>query len=166
MSLAVAVALALLSVPLFITYDDDPAVRADAVVVLAGSTKRLPVALALMRRGAAPTLVVSDGLEPRNQRAVRTCTTPQAFAVVCPKPDPYSTRGEARMIAALASERGWRSVVVVTSRFHLLRARLLVERCFPGRVAMVGAPLEAWRLPFVIALEWGKLARAEAIRSC
>lgn len=166
MSLAVVAALALLSVLLFITYDDDPAVRADAVVVLAGSTKRLPVALALMHRGVAPTLVVSDGLEPRNRRAVRTCTTPQPFAVVCPRPDPYSTRGEARMIAKLASERGWRSVVVVTSRFHLRRARLLVERCWDGRVSMVGAPTSIWRLPFLVGTEWIKLARAEVIRSC
>lgn len=166
MSLAVAVTLTVASVPLFITYDDDPPARADAVIVLAGSKKRLPVALGLMRDGAARTLVVSDGLEPRNRLAVSVCTTRQAFAVVCPKPDPYSTRGEAQLIGRLASERGWRSLVVVTSRFHLLRARLLVERCFPGRVTMVGAPIEAWRLPLVIALEWGKLARAEVLRSC
>lgn len=154
------------SVPLFITYADDPAPRADAVIVLSGSKKRLPVALELMRRDVAPTLVVSYGLEPRYPRAVTVCTTPQAFAVLCPKPDPFSTRGEARLIARLAAEHGWSSIVVVSSRFHLLRARLLIERCYGGRVAMVGAPIEAWRLPIVIAFEWGKLARAEIVRSC
>lgn len=166
MVLAVVVTLVALSVPLFITYGDDPASRADAVIVLSGSKKRLPVALELMRRDVAQTLVVSYGLEPRYQRAVTVCTTPQAFAVLCPKPDPFSTRGEARLIARLAAEHGWRSVVVVTSRFHLLRARLLIERCYDGRVAMVGAPIEAWRLSVGIALEWGKLARAGIARSC
>lgn len=158
--------LAALSVPLFITYGGDPASKADAVIVLSGNKKRLPVALELMRRDVAPTLVVSDGLEPRNSRARRVCTTPQAFAVLCPKSAPFSTRGEAQLIAHLAAEHGWSSVVVVTSRFHLLRARLLIERCYNGRVAMVGAPIEAWRLPLVIALEWGKLARAGIVRSC
>jgi uncharacterized SAM-binding protein YcdF (DUF218 family) len=165
-ALVVLVALILLSVPLFITYDDDPAVRADAVIVLSGSKKRLPVALELMRRGVAPTLVVSYGLERRNPAAVRVCTTKQPFAVACPKPEPFSTRGEARLIARLAAERGWRSVVVVTSRFHLRRARMLIERCYGGRLAMVGAPIEARRLPVAVGLEWVKLARAEVIRSC
>lgn len=154
------------SVPLFITYADDSVSSADAVIVLSGSKKRLPAALALMRRDVAPTLVVSYGLEPNHPRSRRVCTTPQTFAVLCPKPDPFSTRGEARMIARLAAERGWRSVVVVTSRFHLVRARLLIERCYGGRVAMVGAPTASWRLPFLITLEWGKLARAGIIRSC
>lgn len=166
MPLAVVVTLAALSVPLFITYDDDPAARADAVIVLSGNKKRLPVALELMRRGVAPTLVVSYGLDPDHPRAGRVCMTRQAFAVLCPKPDPFSTRGEAELIARLAAERGWRSLVVVTSRFHLLRTRLLVERCYDGSVAMVGTPIEAWRLPYLIALEWGKLARAGIIRSC
>ena len=166
MVLAVVVTLIALSVPLFITYGGDPASRADAVIVLSGSKKRLPVALELMRRDVAPTLVVSHGLEPHNQPSRRVCTTPQAFAVLCPEPDPFSTRGEARLIGRLAAEHGWSSVVVVTSRFHLLRARLLIERCFGGRVAMVGAPIDAWRLPLVITLEWGKLARAGIVRSC
>lgn len=158
--------LAVLSVPLFITYGDDPAASADAVIVLSGSKKRLPVALDLMSRGVARTLVVSYGLEPRNEPARRVCTTRQRFAVLCPKPAPFSTRGEARMIARLAAEHGWDSIAVVSSRFHLRRARLLIERCFHGRVAMVGAPVTVWRLPLNIAAEWVKLARAEVIRSC
>ena len=164
--LAVAVTLATVSAVLFITYADDPATSADAVIVLAGNKQRLPVALELMRREVAPTLVVSDGLDPLNPRAKRVCTTRQAFAILCPKPEPFSTRGEARLIAGLAAEHGWSSIVVVSSRFHLLRARLLIERCYDGRIAMVGAPLEAWRLPIVIAFEWGKLARAGIVRSC
>ena len=160
------VTLATVSVFLFITYADDPAARADAVIVLAGNKQRLPVALELMRRHVAPTLVVSDGLDPLNPRAKQVCTTPQAFPVLCPKPDPFSTRGEARLIAELAAEHGWSSIVVVSSRFHLFRARLLIERCYQGRLALVGAPIESWRLPIVIAFEWGKLARAGIVRSC
>lgn len=136
------------------------------MVVLSGSKKRLPVALELMRREVAPTLVISYGLEQRNLRARRVCSTPQAFAVLCPKPDPFSTRGEAELIARLASEHRWSSVVVVTSRFHLLRARLLIERCYGGRLTMVGAPTEAWRLPHLVAFEWAKLVRAGIVRSC
>jgi uncharacterized SAM-binding protein YcdF (DUF218 family) len=82
------------------------------------------------------------------------------------RPEPYSTRGEARLAARLARARGWDSLVVVTSRFHLFRARKLFERCFEGRLAFVGASNPWLRLPLSIALEWAKLAVATTGRTC
>lgn len=164
LALAAFLVLAVASVFLFILYDDDQVTKADAVVVLAGSRLRLPVALELLDRGVAPVLVISDGLDPRSPRTVRLCR--ERAGVLCPKPDPYSTRGEARLIRRLARERGWDSIVVVSSRFHLFRARILIERCFDGRLALVGARSTWWRLPISITAEWLKLGVAEARRGC
>ena len=159
-------ALALASVPLFILYDDDRVTKADAVMVLAGEQRRLPVGLELVERGVAPLLVISDGLDPRWTRANRLCRYGDPERVVCIRPDPYSTRGEARLAARLARERGWDSLVVVSSRFHLFRARMLFERCFDGRLDLVGSPNPKLGLPVAIALEWAKLGRAAAGSEC
>jgi uncharacterized SAM-binding protein YcdF (DUF218 family) len=160
--------LAVASVALFVTYDDDPLpAEADAVVVLAGSDVRLPVALRLMKDGVAPTLVVSDGFNDEDEERRRLCTGPPTpYTLVCRKPDPYSTRGEARMIRDLARARGWDSIVVVTSRYHLLRTRMLVGRCYGGDLAMRGASDAWWYLPIASALEWAKLGFAEVVRDC
>lgn len=165
-ALTALVALALASVPLFILYDDDHVAKADAVMVLAGEKRRLPIALDLVERGVAPVLVISDGLDPRWTRANRLCRFGDPARIVCVRPEPYSTRGEARLAARLAQERRWDSLVVVTSRFHLFRARLLFERCFRGRLDFVGAANPGLRLPVAIALEWAKLGLATLRRSC
>lgn len=162
----VLLALAVASVPLFILYDDEPLPKADAVVVLAGSENRLPVGRELVEAGVAPVLVISDGLDPRWTAANRLCRFEHELRVLCPRPEPYSTRGEARMVAALARDQGWDEVVVVSSRFHLLRVRLLFERCFDGELGTVAAPNPTWRLPLSIALEWLKLGNAAVARSC
>jgi len=165
-SLIVLAALAVASVPLFILYDDDRVAKADAVMVLAGEKRRLLTALELVERGVAPVLVISDGLDPRWTRANRLCRFGDPERVVCVRPEPYSTRGEARLAARLARERGWDALVVVTSRFHLFRARILFERCFDGRLDLVGSPNPGLRLPLAVALEWGKLGVATVGRGC
>ena len=160
------VALGLVSFPLFILYDGDDPAKADAVVVLAGAKKRLPVGLELFERGVAPVLVISDGFDPRWKQANRICRNADPRKVLCPRPDPYSTRGEARMAARLAREHGWESFAVVSSRFHLLRARTLFERCFEGELAFVAAPNPRLRLPLAIGSEWAKLGVAAVRRGC
>jgi uncharacterized SAM-binding protein YcdF (DUF218 family) len=136
--------------------------RADAVVVLSGGRdSRLDPALALMRRHVAPVLVISSpAQDPKWRSARRMChARPHAypFRVLCFEAHPYSTRGEARAIARLARERGWSQVVVVTSTYHVTRARMIVRRCYRGGLAMVGAPSRWWRLPEDWASETGKL---------
>ena len=118
----------------------DSARHADAVVVLAGDHLRLGKALELMTRRVAPALVISDGLAPGWRDANRLCRGGgNRFRVLCFRPDPYSTRGEARAVARMAAARGWRSVVVVTSTYHVTRARLLFDRCVDARVSVTGS---------------------------
>ena len=141
--------------------------HADAVVVLAGDHLRLGKALELMTRRVAPTLVISDGLAPGWREANRLCRGRARFRVVCFRPDPYSTRGEARAVARLAAARGWRSVLVVTSTYHVTRARLLFDRCTQARVSVTGSTYRRSLIPLEVFLEPAKLVYALVVaRGC
>lgn len=138
--------------------------RADAVFVLAGSKKRLPVALTLMRGRLAKTLVVSaddPGNDPARY-ALCHSAKPRGYKVVCEVATPSSTRGEARLIAALARKNHWLSIAVVTSRYHIFRAHLLIRRCTKVNLAMRATDGDRWwQKALAIPLEYAKLVRAE-----
>lgn len=155
---------------LFVFPRTDRPGHADAVVVLSGGHDwRLDPALALVRRGVAPTLVISAvALDPKWRTAHRLCRDGiRGVRVLCPTPDPYSTRGEARMIARLAREHGWRKVDVVTSRYHVFRARIVIRRCYHGRLAMIGTHYPWLAAPLDWLSEWAKLIVQEtAERGC
>jgi uncharacterized SAM-binding protein YcdF (DUF218 family) len=153
----------------FVPAEDAPE-KADAVVVLSGSKhERLDRGLELVRDGVAPTLVISGGFDPRQPVANRLCRAGEGdgFNVVCFTPDPDSTRGEAQAAGRLAAERGWKRVLLVTSRFHVTRARMLFDRCMDGDVDAVGVPYPRTRIPTAIAAEWVKLGLSLTVaRSC
>ena len=143
---------------LFLWPREDHPKHADAVVVLAGDAgHRIPRGLGLVRRGVAPALVLSRESGPKWDRWRLLCGK---RSVVCFNAKPYSTQGEAETFARLAARRGWRSVVIVTSRYHVFRARMLFDRCFSGRLAAVGAGYDRKWLPLVLPLETAKLVRA------
>ena len=152
---------------LFVFPPQDQPRRADVVVVLSGSKDRLPKGLELMRSRVAPVLVISDGAVPGWPAANRLCRGGQKFSVMCFHPSPYSTRGEAHFVAALMKRRGWKRVVVVTSRYHLIRARMDFRRCVDGDVKGVGASTSLGQWIAGAIQEWPKLAYALTLgRSC
>jgi uncharacterized SAM-binding protein YcdF (DUF218 family) len=56
---------------------------------------------------------------------------------------------------------------VVTSQFHILRARIVIRRCYHGSLRMVGAPEPAWWLPRDVVNETVKLVYQEVVaRGC
>jgi uncharacterized SAM-binding protein YcdF (DUF218 family) len=144
--------------------------HADAVVMLSGERARLPKALSLIRRGVAPVLAISSVQDTPKWRQARAVCAARRYAqarVVCFRAIPYSTKGEARAVARLARARGWSSVVVVSSTFHLTRAKLLFRRCWDGRLSFVGSTSPWWTLPGHWAEETGKLAvQIVAERDC
>ena len=107
----------------------------------------------MIGEGVSDTLVISDGLDPGWEEAGRLCKSGRA---ICFTPDPYSTQGEARWIAEEAEKRGWDSVVVVTSTYHVRRARMIVERCFHGDLAVVGARPPLRNQVIGVTWEWPK----------
>jgi uncharacterized SAM-binding protein YcdF (DUF218 family) len=129
--------------------------RASAVVVLSGAKNRLTRAEELIRGGVAPVLAISSVRKtPRWRAAVRLCRAGRYFRarVLCFEARPYSTRGEAETMAKIARSHGWRSLVIVSSTFHLTRAKLLFRRCYSGRLSLVGTSTPLWQLP----AEWGE----------
>jgi uncharacterized SAM-binding protein YcdF (DUF218 family) len=169
--LVAAVALGGLTFRLFVFPATDEPGRADAVVVFAGGDgERQAEGLRLVRQGVAPVLVISDGGEPDAPRA-RLCRQPPAgVRLYCFTPDPATTRCEARRFAELAGRQGWRSLVLVTSTYHVLRAGLLLERCHDARVRRVGTPLRndhSWETGKQLAGEWLALGAVLTLqRSC
>ena len=167
--LALVLAFLGFSARLFLFPDQDSPRSADAVVVLAGGNKpRLGKALELMRENVAPVLVISDGLDPGWPEANRLCRDGgPGFRVVCFRPDPYNTRGEAEAVGRMARNRHWQKVAVVTSTFHVTRARMLFDRCVDGEVDMVAAPYAKKRTPKYVLSEWVKLTYAVTLgRDC
>jgi uncharacterized SAM-binding protein YcdF (DUF218 family) len=124
-------------------------------VLSGGRGHRLAEGRRLIEQGISDTLVISDGFDPGWVEAGRLCKNGRA---ICFTPDPYSTRGEARWIAQEARERGWDSLVVVTSTYHVRRTRMIVGSCFDGELAVVGARPPLGNRSIGVAWEWPKSA--------
>lgn len=123
----------------------DPTVNhpkhADAIVVLGppDDNGRLDTALALIDDHVATNLLISV-MSDRQQQVKHLCTDPQdGFTVTCFQPHPKTTRGEAEHLRDLVRQHGWTSVVVVTSTYHVSRARMIFARCLPGPLYVVAA---------------------------
>ena len=146
------------------------ATRADAVFVLGPPTEdgRLETGLRLINQGYARNLVIS--LNSPNQRpANAACAQPPAgVSVSCFAPHPATTQGEAQHIRRLAAAQHWNTVIVVTSTCHLSRARMIIKRCFDGRLEVLAArshisPL-GWAYQF--AYQTGGYLKAAISRGC
>jgi uncharacterized SAM-binding protein YcdF (DUF218 family) len=137
---------------------DDPRERADAIVVVAGSTpSREETAAGLYREGWAPRVLVSRQFVPgRTQRlidmgvrrldfqgesvaALEKYGVPRGAIVALDQPVEI-TETELRAVAAAARDRGWRRVILVTSPFHARRVHVIWRResgGIEGRLATV-----------------------------
>ncbi len=167
---ALVVAWLVATAVLFVWPSSDAPRRADAVVVLSGGrNSRLDPALRLMQRHVAPLLVISGaGYDLAWEKAHRLCREgARGFRVLCFDPKPYSTRGEAEEIGRLARRRGWTRVDVVTSRYHVFRAGIVVRRCYHGNLAMIGSHTSAGTIAIAVFSEWAKLlVQLTVERSC
>ena len=128
------------------------------VMVLGGFPERLDWVLAQMPdAGAAGGRVLVASANAAIDLVARggDCGAPEVRCVV---PDPYTTRGEAAMAAALVVDEGWDRLTVVTSAWHVRRVRLLFAPCLGPlgvHVAVVGVgdprDIPVGRLPREIA---------------
>ena len=152
----------------------DPLAKADAIVVLGGEHDgREAYGLKLAGQGYAPTVLMSDPYGPRDPVMKRYCRRQADIEVICRPPVPSTTRGEALMTRALAEQRGWRSVIVISWRYHLPRARRIFDVCFgaPNRtVIMRDVPrtyrfsVAQWQYTFLY--QYGGFVKAEVQGSC
>ncbi|MFI6865289.1 YdcF family protein [Nocardia sp. NPDC050406] len=139
-AVVVIVALTGAGVPVYVRPQVDPLRHADAILVLGGQgVDRYGYGLELARRGYASTVLFSNpyGAQTDIDEIREPCRTPQrGFTLECFAPDPPTTVGEGRALRRIAEQRGWRTVIVVTMRPHLSRARFILERCFGGDLVM------------------------------
>jgi uncharacterized SAM-binding protein YcdF (DUF218 family) len=127
-------------------YDEQPLQRADTIFVFAGTRmERALEAADLYRQGYARLVVLteemSDGAidelarhgiivptdaEVARDVMIRLGMPPDAIVIA---PGVHNSTGqEAQTLRSLARVRGWRRVIVVTSKFHTRRAGLAARR--------------------------------------
>jgi uncharacterized SAM-binding protein YcdF (DUF218 family) len=139
---ALPVVLGIVGYFLFTRADMDPLRPADAIVVLGGEHDgREAYGLQLAREGIANTVVLSDPYGSQDTLMDGACAAgTRTIRVICFSPEPSTTRGEAMFTQRLAEQYGWKAVVVISWRYHLLRARFIFDQCFDGDVIMRGVP--------------------------
>lgn len=149
---------------LFVWPDQGMPPRVDAIVMLDSPGHPLKSAVRLATQHRAPFLVVSQGTPASRD----PCPGPiPGVTLICFHPVPPTTQGEAEFVGRLAKKYHWRSIAVVAITPQDSRARLRVERCFPGQVYVVTAPIRASIWPYQIAYEWAAVIKALVIqRAC
>lgn len=129
---------------------EDPLQRSDAIFVFAGTKVERPLEAAdLYREGYAPRIVVTRAVVEQatfdlERRGIRIATeydlnrevllrvgVPEA-ALVSPRFIHDNTAEEARTLRELAVQHNWRRVILVTSKYHLRRAKLAAQRQLRG----------------------------------
>lgn len=108
--------------------DNARPVRADAIVVFSGEPKRVEVGTRLLARGFAPLLVIV-GQDNADEIAIMRAQNPRAFSC-CVKVDQRSTNTaeDAERAKELLAASSARHLILVTSSFHMPRARLELNR--------------------------------------
>jgi uncharacterized SAM-binding protein YcdF (DUF218 family) len=129
---------------------DDGVMRADAIMVLDGAhAERWLEAADLYRAGVAPAIVLSPGrrepaelalerlgihypvnAELARDTMIRIGIPARAITILEGALD--NTAQEAAALRGAGAARGWRRLMVVTSKYHCRRARLAFRREFAG----------------------------------
>ena len=151
-SLVIALALAayaFVNVGRFFT-SEDPLQKADAIAVLAGTRMNRPLEAAdLYQQGLAPRIVLTRALPEQSfatlaskgitlpadadaARAVLQMLGVPHDALIVPDRVHDNTAQEGQTLRQLATANGWHRLIIVTSRYHLRRARFAVRRELRG----------------------------------
>lgn len=131
-------------------YSEDALRPADAIFVLGGSRMERPLEAAdLYLKGLAPAIVLPEEAPDGGQLALEERGIPfpsgaelardalgrvgvPREAVLIPDGTHNSTAAEAETLHELVLQRGWRRVIVVTSRMHTTRAGFAIRRELKG----------------------------------
>ena len=106
-------------------------VQADAVVVLSGEVHREEYGLKLVKDGYASELFASGFQDPRTiNRMNRTLQLASHHGVLV-EPRSSSTFSDALYTKRMAHQKGWKTILVVTSPGHSLRAKWIFSKVLP-----------------------------------
>ncbi|RFA10589.1 hypothetical protein B7R54_16290 [Subtercola boreus] len=154
--------------------DTDAPAPTDAVFVIGPPTPtRIAIAQQMVDAGLTSNVIISvpgpgsDSPE-FEATALAICSQPQTFTVYCVTPSPFTTQGEARSLQSLAASHGWTSATVITFTPHILRARIIMSRCFTGDLRMVAdrAPLGAARWIYEAVYQTSAFVKVLAEPAC
>src|SRR6478752_2811200 len=108
--------------------------KADGIVVLTGGSSRVSDAMELLAAGYGRRLLIS-GVHPTSTASdiSRSVQESQALFNCCVDLDrsAYSTRSNASETRRWAHERGFKSLIVVTSNYHMPRAIVELSHAMP-----------------------------------
>jgi uncharacterized SAM-binding protein YcdF (DUF218 family) len=126
-----------------------PEQHADGIVVLTGGSSRVSDAMELLAAGYGKRLLIS-GVHPTSRASdiSRSVQESQALFKCCVDLDhsAVSTRSNASETRRWAHERGFKSLIVVTSNYHMPRAIVELSHAMPD-VALIPYAVvgERWR---------------------
>ena len=144
----------------------EPPVHSDAIVVLGGAHDgRESFGIDLARAGFADAVLLSNPYPADDATMGAACeATDRKVKVVCFRPRPSTTTGEALFTREQARAHHWNRVTVVSWHHHLFRAGVIFRQCLGIDVQLVAVPrtyhfsLGAWA--FVYAYQFAGTARA------
>jgi uncharacterized SAM-binding protein YcdF (DUF218 family) len=112
----------------------NPSSRADGIVVLTGGSSRVSDAIELLAGGYGKRLLIS-GVHPTNAASdiSRSLPDSQSLLSCCVDLDhsAVNTRSNAAETRRWARERGFKSLIVVTSNYHMPRAIVELSHAMP-----------------------------------
>ena len=123
--------------------------KADGIVVLTGGSSRVSDAMELLAAGYGKRLLIS-GVHPTNAASdiSRSLSDNQSLLSCCVDLDrsAINTRSNAAQTRRWAHERGFKSLIVVTSNYHMPRAIVELSHAMPD-IALVPFAVvgEKWR---------------------
>ncbi len=135
------------------SYDDSDPGRADAIVALTGGAQRVADAIDLLARGHGERLLISGVNEMTSREEIARLNPGQRRLLECCVDLDYRARntiGNAIETRRWVNERGFASIIVVTSNYHMPRTMLELENALPDvrKAAYAVAPnsinLSAW----------------------
>ena len=154
---------------------DSPVSRVDAVVVLGGEHDgREDYGLGLARSGLASAVVLSNPYPSGDRVMARMCShRDESVEVLCARPEPSTTHGEALMTRRLARERHWKRILLVSWRYHLPRARLVFGQCLSAMGISTEAKavprhyvLPVWYWQYLYLYQFAGMAKALTVDRC
>jgi uncharacterized SAM-binding protein YcdF (DUF218 family) len=114
--------------------EESPPRNADGIVVLTGGSSRVSDAMELLAAGYGKRLLIS-GVHPTNDASDISRTLPdnQSLMVCCVDLDrsAINTRSNAAETRRWVHERGFTSLIVVTSNYHMPRAFVELSHAMP-----------------------------------